>query len=397
MNPYADLPFAMARLDGKGRILHATEAFAQVFKLTEPLEGQAADALLPRHLRVDLPALEGEGDSRGRVGFVLSVPEGHFPGTPFYISRVPAPGSKEDSFLFLGDISRMNSVQALAIAHSGLLGALFETLNEQVCLLEEDGGIIWTDESCRELLGKNIFSLSKPEKTARPGGVGQWNGAFLAGLDTSTRVQAMLAIAGTLIPYTLVFSPLDGADGRQYLLLLHPPAQEKSGETKASVQPLRPTRSRDSLTDLYGYSQFHTLLKHAADEARKHEFQIGVAFCDIEGLHKFNALHGCRKGDIMLRRVAGCLAESCRPGLDHACRYGADKFAVIISKAARPLMDSLAEGIQGQVRERCDAAIQLNIGLVLIAPSETPKDRLDAARSASGKAAALPGRVCWAQ
>lgn len=398
---FENLPFVMARLDKEGRLKQASGAFLDVFKLEEVPVGMPASDLLRRHLDIDLPPLEDDGNEGKRSGFFLSVPEGHFPGTPLYVSRVCLTDGKDDSCLFIGDVTRMNSLQALALAHQGLLGALFETLNEQVCLLDGEGRIVWTDESCRELLGRNIFNLSKPEaafQNAKSGSAGQWNKSFLTSLVNSTKVQAMLTLSGALVPYMLIFSPLESKTERQYLLILHlsPVAQTQHIPGEQQKQP-PPAKGKDSLTDLYGYSQFHMLLKYTTEQAKKQQCDTGIIFCDIEGLHKFNALHGCQKGDTMLRRVAGCLAENCRPGQDHACRYGSDKFAVVVHRATKDLLENFAAGIQQQVQQRCGDDIVLNIGLVLAAPEDTPKARLDAARRASELAASEPGRIAWAE
>lgn len=393
-----DLPFVMARLDKDGCIKEASGAFLDVFKLEKAPQSAPAADLLIRHLDVDLPPLESAGEDGRRSGFFISVPEGHFPGTPLYISRVASLDNPEESYLFIGDVTRMNSQQALAMAHQGLLGALFETLNEQVCLLDEEGRIVWTDESCRELLGRNIFNLSKPDSAGlqHKNGPGSWNKSFLASLATSTKVQVMLALGGTLVPYTLIVSPLEGKADRQYLLMLHLSPPQMQNARQEPQKQLQAVRAKDSLTDLYGYSQFHMLLKYTTEHSRKQNCDSGVIFCDIEGLHKFNALHGCQKGDVMLRRVAGCLAENCRPGQDHACRYGSDKFAVVIHRASRELLDSLAASIHKQVSERCGPDIVLNIGLVLVGPEDTPKARLDAARRASELASSEADRTAWA-
>ena len=396
---FESLPFVVARLDKKGAITRASSAFLDVFRLDALPTGMSASELLLRHLDIDLPPLENTEDGSLRSGFFLSVPEGHFPGTPLYISHAAAPDNKEESCLFIGDVTRMNSHQALAMAHQGLLSAFFETLNEQICLLDEEGRIVWADEASRELLGRNIFSLSRPEGSSTLGKQGSgnsWTKSFLTRLTNSTKVQTMLSLSGTLVPCTLIFSPLEGKAARQYLLVLHLSSPQTASERQEPQNGVQTAKTKDALTDLYGYSQFHMLLKYTAEQGRKQNCDTGIIFCDIEGLHKFNALHGCQKGDVMLRRVAGCLAENCRPGQDHACRYGSDKFAVVVHKASREMLDRLAADILQQVNDRCGSAIALNIGLGLIPPGDAPKTRLDAARKASEMASSEAGRILWA-
>ncbi len=421
--PFADLPFVFARLGKDDQILHASASFLETFKLKEVPEGLPVQDLLAKTLDISLDDLE-QGDEEGREagrrksgksrkGYFFSVPEGHFPGTPLYIAQAPVPEKPEESFLLLGDVTSMHPLQALSLAHAGLLEALFESLDEQLCLLSEEGRVLWADDSCKELLGKNIFNLSRPVIPPQQGrrsnpAAGRWNTAFLANLSSSTRVQVMLALAGSLVPYQFTFTPLPGKKSRQYLLLLHgSPVQAEQAEGQAAPpapaeekaereERLSLLKLRDSLTDLYGYTQFHMLLGHVSEQGKRQNFDTGLVFCDIEGLHKFNALHGCQQGDSMLRRVAGSLAESCRPGQDYAFRYGADKFAIIVSKANKELMDELAANILQQVQERCGSKIMLNIGLVLVSPSEDPKARLDAARRASEQAAGKEPRIVWA-
>jgi len=205
-------------------------------------------------------------------------------------------------------------------------------------------------------------------------------------------VQALVSEGGTHVPHALTLVPAGEGDGRQYLLIM----RSLSSELPEHSDPAK-SGHRDPLTGLYGYSQFHVLLSHLADLGQKHKAHVGIVFCSLDSLRDVNRARGVQAGDAILRQLAEGLMSACRPGRDYPCRYGADKFAVVVSRATPLLMESLAENIYRSTRERLEKQVRIGLGLSLISPGQAPRPRLDAARAASGRAFGTGESYLWAE
>ena len=379
------LPFSVARLDAAGRVQEASPTFLDTFGLAETPVGTSAAALLEEQIGLG-PSRFSASTLPENTGMIISVPEGRFPGTPLYLSHAAADPSS--SFLFLGDISNLSSLQGFALGQAEALEALFDGIVERVCLLEEDGRIIWTDGSAKELLNRNIFMLAQPDTTLNE----QWNPSFLAGLSGPVGVQALVSEDGKHVPYALTLAPTGKCDCRQYLLIM----RSLSFEPLAPPDPTKGGQ-RDPLTGLYGYSQFHVLLNHLADLGQKHKAHVGIVFCSLDSLRDVNRARGVQEGDALLRQLTEGLMAACRPGRDYPCRYGTDKFAVLVSRATPLLMESLAENIHRFAREQVEKQVRVGLGLTMVSPGQAPRPRLDAAREASEGAFATDASYLWAE
>ncbi|MBM4397530.1 MAG: GGDEF domain-containing protein, partial [Deltaproteobacteria bacterium] len=99
--------------------------------------------------------------------------------------------------------------------------------------------------------------------------------------------------------------------------------------------------TEDGLTGLYVRRYLETRLAEEFERATR----SGSAFClllvDVDNLKVVNDLHGHGAGDTLLREVAAALRESIR-GMDVACRWGGDEFAVLLPDMS--LEDGFAVG-----------------------------------------------------
>jgi diguanylate cyclase (GGDEF)-like protein len=138
------------------------------------------------------------------------------------------------------------------------------------------------------------------------------------------------------------------------------------------------------------------LLQQGAALGKKQKSSLGILFCDIASLREINMRYGIQKGDTVLRQLAESIVASCRPGQDYPCRYGSDKFAVVVSKATGALMESLAGNIRRLVDERLKKLVRINIGLVLIYPGEPARAKLGQVKEATRQAASAEQDFCWA-
>jgi diguanylate cyclase (GGDEF)-like protein len=87
----------------------------------------------------------------------------------------------------------------------------------------------------------------------------------------------------------------------------------------------------DGLTALPNRSLFINLLGQAIAQAHRHQWQLGVAFIDLDRFKQINDTLGHEAGDELLKQVAsrlkGCLRES-----DAVARLGGDEFVVLLTE-----------------------------------------------------------------
>ncbi len=88
--------------------------------------------------------------------------------------------------------------------------------------------------------------------------------------------------------------------------------------------------TKDQLTQLFNRRQFHILV----EDERQITEHLGSPFCvavfDVDRFSDYNARFGRLAGDNLLREVGRRLEDKLRQ-IDVACRYGADKFAVLLT------------------------------------------------------------------
>ena len=220
------LPFALARLDDGGVIRDVSRRFESLFAPPgRSSVGMRADALLATHFDA-CPSLDGKaaGEAGSERGWLVT-PTKHSSALPVYMGLSPDPAHKGDSCLVLGTVTRANPLQTLALAHDGLVETLFRMLRAHVFLLTASGAVVWADAAHRNMLGVNIFTLSKP--TAPPQAV--WNPAFLSSLTGPVKMKALVAADAGPQPHELTFAPVRGSRETSYLMLMSPAPARKEG------------------------------------------------------------------------------------------------------------------------------------------------------------------------
>lgn len=375
-----DIPFILARLNAEGDIINATNTFTEAFGLEEPPLGRSARKLLEEHLGMSPLRFDATISSADlNEGGVAFVPEGHFPATPVYIARSADEadaGNENGSYLLLGDVVRMSPIQALVHMHPDFMDTLLGSIQEQVCLLDKNGVIIYSGPASSSLVGKNIFAISRPVSLSKEA----WHAGLLAGIDESMSIQAAVVVNGVLESQELVFSPLAGSYRRGFLLTMRAGAPAPGAGKGLKGAPS--SRHRDPLTGLYGYSQFHMLLQQAVELAARCKNLVGIIFCDIDSLRRINEQRGFAQGNAVLRLTAEALSAVCRPGRDYPCRYGEDKFAIIVTGASQAIMESICTGIEGKIQGDGKNDFSLHLGLSLVEEGMSARDGLEKARKA---------------
>ncbi|MBF0620001.1 MAG: sensor domain-containing diguanylate cyclase [Candidatus Omnitrophica bacterium] len=110
----------------------------------------------------------------------------------------------------------------------------------------------------------------------------------------------------------------------------------------------------DSLTGLYAYEYFMTCLEA---EIRRVEWMfrpMSMMMIDIDDFNTFNDKFGREQGDQLLKRMAGILKETLRPG-DIICRQAQDQFLVILPEIKKEDTLALAKKLKDEVQAKLTA------------------------------------------
>lgn len=382
------LPFAVAGLDAEGRITDTSGAFLNAFGLREPPVGHSAAEFLEKRIGLARKRLEA-GPKAEPSGCVVSVPEGETPGTSIYLSHVASGRLDGGSSLLLGEVIGLSDLQSLALARPGLLEALAAALPEQICLLDAAGVVQWADPGSQALQGKNIFSLVRPD----PDFATAWDSAFLAGLEKTEEVHGISSAAKDPRICRLRFSPLPGEPRR--ILLVGAGLMDKAAASTTPLDEL--TTRQDPLTGLYGVSQCDILISDVSALSKKQNFSMGILFCEVGGLAEIRENQGVECSAALLRRVSGGIGRSARGGLDYPCRYGAEQFVVVVTRATLALMESMAANIRTLVEEEGAAPVRIGLGLGIAAPGQPSEPLFEKVKEAARRSLETTGLFHWAE
>jgi diguanylate cyclase (GGDEF)-like protein len=146
----------------------------------------------------------------------------------------------------------------------------------------------------------------------------------------------------------------------------------------------------DELTGLWNVRQFHDVMDHEVERARRFEGAPGLAMLDIDDFKAVNDNYGHQQGDQVLAAVAGVLRDLSRD-IDTPARYGGEEMAVVLpgtdSEGAAQLAERMREAVAALRVTRVDGAGQLSItasfGVASIPVSAVDKDSLIAAADAA--------------
>jgi diguanylate cyclase (GGDEF)-like protein len=146
----------------------------------------------------------------------------------------------------------------------------------------------------------------------------------------------------------------------------------------------------DELTGLWNVRQFHEVLDHEVERARRFEGSVGLAMLDIDDFKAVNDTYGHQQGDQTLAAVARVLRDLSRD-IDTPARYGGEEMAVVLpgtdSNGAGQLAERMREAVETLRVPRVDGAGNLRItasfGVASIPASAVDKDSLISAADAA--------------
>ena len=137
----------------------------------------------------------------------------------------------------------------------------------------------------------------------------------------------------------------------------------------------------DGLTGLYNHRFFYDRLNAEVARARRYSLQLSVLMLDLDDFKRFNDTFGHQAGDRALAEVGRLLRRQLRSGVDIACRYGGEEFAVILPHT--PALG--AETVGRRLTESVIAAVGLT--------GDAPSAKLAGERLRHAiEAASFPGR-----
>ena len=107
---------------------------------------------------------------------------------------------------------------------------------------------------------------------------------------------------------------------------------DRADEKKKADERIEYLASHDSLTGLPNREMFNGLLRHAIDNAHRHERWLAVLFIDLDRFKVINDSLGHEVGDLLLVETARRLRGSLRAS-DVVARLGGDEFVVILEES----------------------------------------------------------------
>lgn len=110
----------------------------------------------------------------------------------------------------------------------------------------------------------------------------------------------------------------------------------------------------DGLTGLANHRAFQQAFRTMLQRARRNSTSLCLLLCDVDHFKRVNDTFGHPFGDVVLKAVAGAMAQSVRE-IDLAARYGGEEFALLLEDSKREGGRKMAERARRSV-ERLELA-----------------------------------------
>jgi two-component system cell cycle response regulator len=156
-----------------------------------------------------------------------------------------------------------------------------------------------------------------------------------------------------------------------------------ASELRESVNSTLALAVIDELTGLYNRRYMDRHLAVMLGKADAKGGTLALMMLDMDHFKSVNDTHGHDAGDAVLREFAARLRRSIR-GIDLACRFGGEEFAVLMPDIDHAMAESIAERVRNGVADRkfdigngIELALTVSVGISLNdAPEATPEHML---------------------
>jgi len=150
-----------------------------------------------------------------------------------------------------------------------------------------------------------------------------------------------------------------------------PPFRQPLDEARAFLERVAVT---DPLTGIYNARHFNVALEAQVKAARESGSPLSLLLMDVDGLNRYNEVHGRRQGDEALAMVARLLMGNTRRS-DFVARCGGDEFAIILPNCTTRQALALAERIRRAVDEQgLPDELTASLGIATF-PTDAASDR----------------------
>ncbi len=391
-------PDLVAVLDPLGRtIAWANDAFREILgnpqvpglRLLDRLDGWSQ----ARYAATALPAVRSGGTWRGELRLAGTGNDAPLPVSAVLVDHRDHTGRLEAISLVARDLSDLYAARRRVEATEVRLAALVEHASDLVCVVGEDGGIIYASPAVARVLGLEphdlegvpVADLVHPEDLDR----------LIEQAPTVVATPGMSPVFDARVAHT------DGGWRHMEIVatnLLENPAVEgivvNARDVTERVEVAAQLEERafhDELTGLPNRALLLDRLQDALHRASRHQRSVGVLFLDLDRFKVVNDSLGHGAGDDLLREVARRLERTVRPG-DTVARLGGDEFVVVIGDMLRHI-DALtaAERIRRALARPVElgaesTVVTTSIGINIAHGDETPGDLLRDADTAMYRA-----------
>lgn len=174
--------------------------------------------------------------------------------------------------------------------------------------------------------------------------------------------------------------------GSSYLMLT-----QMSAKIEAVHRALEEVSITDELTGLRNRRFLMTRFHEEFERTKRLGSSLGLFMVDLDHFKSINDSCGHPFGDLVLKSVAGAIAEMVRE-YDLAARYGGEEFAVVVADMSRQDMMALAERIRETIaalsisNDHTSIRVTASIGLAITDDGDTPETLLKRADASLYKA-----------
>ncbi len=132
---------------------------------------------------------------------------------------------------------------------------------------------------------------------------------------------------------------------------------------------------KDPLTGIGNRAAMDKAMEQEVDLASRHATPLSIIMMDIDHFKSINDTHGHITGDIVLKNVAQCMAQSMRRS-DIIYRYGGEEFLILLRNTVQSGAQLLAERIRHSVEamrlhdEGADIKVTVSAGLTSFKENE---------------------------